>query len=206
MDPLLSSGWEVPTETNDCPSLKIIFSSIPCSLKNLHFHETEWKMRNRAIHTWILDILQSLWQWVVWDSWESIQNRERKVEEEKKEKKLDSTSYHSENSLLGWIDLNVKGKTIKLLNYRRFFFMTSRKKDFSNKTQNVLTIEEKNKLTYLKVRNFSSLQDTTKRVRRKFAEWWTRIIIYHVPRTPTNLQKSIVNSVEEWTLQSLHKI
>ena len=48
--------------------------------------------------------------------------------------------------------------------------MTSRKKDFSNKTQNALTIEEKNKLTYLKVRNFSSLQDTTKRVRRKFTE------------------------------------
>lgn len=38
---------------------------------------------------------------------------------------------------------NVKVKTIKLLGYRRLFFMASRTKDFSNKTQNALTLQEK---------------------------------------------------------------
>lgn len=98
----------------DCLSLKTIFTSVFLSIKNLHFHETEWineKQSHTHMATWY--ITEGTDDEQFWGGGASVQKGER--EEEEKKKKLDSTSCHSENSVLGWLNLDVKGKTIKLL-------------------------------------------------------------------------------------------
>lgn len=75
-----------------------------------------------AIHAWKCDVYRGHGQ----ERCQATGQPQKGEREEKEEKKtLESTSHHSENSVSGWIGLNIKGKTITFLDYRRLFFLAS---------------------------------------------------------------------------------